>query len=317
MSRRGLLTLTVLLGVAFASAYAKDDPNLQRLRTQLAQLEGDPSMGELADGDRLRAHQALDELAAAHSWQREHALYIAERRVATAQFEAQAELAARQLEQLDHEHDRILLEASRLDAARARARADRLAMQNQAREEADQRAQAEQEAQSQAAAGMAETESEQTEVIAAARARAAELARQEAALKAGAPIPAASPALPTHDPRGQSRLLAGTAFGSGQTVLLPGAKTQLRAIVAFVQASPSARVRIEGYTDSQGSADSNLRLSQQRADAVRDALVAAGVRAARIEAVGLGAERPIADNKTAAGRGRNRRVEVIVLRAAR
>lgn len=314
MNRAVLLAL--LLGVSASAVHAKDDLDLQRLRTQLAQLESDPSMGEFADGDRSRAHQALDDLAAARSWQRDHALYIAERRVATAQFEAQAELGAQQLQQLDREHDRILLEASRLDAARARARADRLVMQNQAREEAEQRAQIERDAQAQVEAGIAQTESEQTEVIAAARARAAELARQEAALKAGAPIATATPA-PVHDARGQSRLLAGTAFGSGQAVLLPGAKAQLRALVAFVQASPSALIRIEGYTDSQGSADTNLKLSQQRAEAVRVALVAAGVKAARIDAVGLGAERPIADNKTADGRARNRRVEVIVLRPTR
>lgn len=306
-----LAGMLVLLFLCVPVAAGRDDPDLQRLAAQLTQLEADPLLGTLADGERVRAHQALTELAQAHSWQREHLLYLAERRVATAQFAAEAELAGHRLDQLDREHDRILLAASRRDAERARADADRLELQNQAREEAAQRAQAEQQAQAQVAAGIAEDESEQTQVLAGAHAREAELARQEAALRSGMPATAAGSA---HDLRGTSMTLPGTAFAAGRASLRAQSRKQLQAIAALVQASPAAKVRIEGHTDNQADAKTNLTLSQQRADAVRMALIAQGVAAARIQAVGLGAEQPVAANTTAAGRARNRRVEVVLLR---
>jgi len=307
--------MAVSLCLCASAMAAKEDPDLQRLSGQLAQLEADPAMGELADGERLRAHQALADLAAAHSWQRQHALYLAERRVKTAQFAAEAELGARQLDQLDREHDHILLAASRRDAERARADAERLQLQNQAREETAQRAEVERQAQEQAAAGIAESESEQSQVLATARAREADLARQEAALRNGmsAPIPATSAA--SRDPRGPSMSVPGAAFATGKASLRADSRARLRAIATFVQASPATRVRIEGHTDSQGNPQTNLMLSKQRADAVRQALIAQGVAASRIQALGLGAEQPVAANTTPAGRARNRRVEVILLRA--
>jgi outer membrane protein OmpA-like peptidoglycan-associated protein len=312
MNRRAWMVL--LLCLCASAVAAKDDPDLQRLAAQLSQLEADPALGSLADGERMRAHQALADLAKTHSWTRDHLLYLAERRVAAAQFAAQAELAAHQLEQLDREHDRILLAASRRDAERARAEADRLELQNQAREEAAQRAEADRQAQAQAAAGIAENESEQTQVLAAARAREVELAQQEAALRNGASAATAGSAMQS-DPRGPSMSVPGSAFAAGKAVLRPDSRKQLHAIAAFAQASPASKVRIEGHTDNQSDARTNLALSQQRADAVRQALIAQGVMASRIQAVGLGAEQPIASNKTAAGRARNRRVEVILLRS--
>lgn len=70
------------------------------------------------------------------------------------------------------------------------------------------------------------------------------------------------------------------------------------------------RVRVEGHTDSQGSAKHNEDLSMRRAQTVREVLVGRGVQPAQITALGMGETRPIADNKTAAGRAQNRRVEL-------
>jgi outer membrane protein OmpA-like peptidoglycan-associated protein len=72
------------------------------------------------------------------------------------------------------------------------------------------------------------------------------------------------------------------------------------------------KLQLEGHTDAVGSDDYNLKLSQQRADAVRDFLVEQGVSLANISAVGLGKDSPVASNDSAAGRQQNRRVELVV-----
>ena len=78
--------------------------------------------------------------------------------------------------------------------------------------------------------------------------------------------------------------------------------------VNFLKAVPSATGVIEGHTDSSGSETYNQRLSEERAKAVRDYIVAAGIDPARLEARGLGESQPVADNATAEGRAQNRRV---------
>lgn len=80
-------------------------------------------------------------------------------------------------------------------------------------------------------------------------------------------------------------------------------------IVAALKEYPKMEIRIEGHTDSTGSAVHNLQLSKARADSCRNYLVRAGIAESRISSVGLGATQPIADNRTAAGRAANRRTE--------
>lgn len=79
---------------------------------------------------------------------------------------------------------------------------------------------------------------------------------------------------------------------------------------AILKKYPEDVLTVKGYTDSTGSAKINAPLSQRRADAVRTQLVAAGVPAASISTVGMGDAAPVGDNKTAAGRAMNRRVEI-------
>jgi outer membrane protein OmpA-like peptidoglycan-associated protein len=84
-------------------------------------------------------------------------------------------------------------------------------------------------------------------------------------------------------------------------------------LAAILKAYPSARVRLEGHTDNTGDAAENMGLSRERADAVKAALTARGVDAARIEAAGFGQERPVASNATEDGRAQNRRLELVVV----
>jgi outer membrane protein OmpA-like peptidoglycan-associated protein len=101
-------------------------------------------------------------------------------------------------------------------------------------------------------------------------------------------------------------------FDVGQATIMPDAITEITRLAQFLQENPDRAVRVEGYTDSAGSIETNLVLSQRRAEAVANALVAAGVDPARIVPVGYGPDFPIATNDTAAGRQENRRVEVVI-----
>jgi OOP family OmpA-OmpF porin len=97
-------------------------------------------------------------------------------------------------------------------------------------------------------------------------------------------------------------------FASGKADIQGDATTEIQKVADFMRKYPNVNVTIEGHTDSRGNAAVNKSLSQKRADAVKAELVKLGVDAARLTAVGYGAERPIADNKTEAGRAQNRRV---------
>jgi outer membrane protein OmpA-like peptidoglycan-associated protein len=84
----------------------------------------------------------------------------------------------------------------------------------------------------------------------------------------------------------------------------------LNQILEALQANEARAVMIEGHTDSDGSDDANLDLSQRRAQSVVDWLVERGVGAGRLTPMGRGETKPIADNETSAGKAANRRVEV-------
>jgi len=104
-------------------------------------------------------------------------------------------------------------------------------------------------------------------------------------------------------------------FERDRATLRATARDRLTPVADALRATGETAV-IAGYTDSRGSDEYNRDLSQRRADAVRDALVAAGVAAARITTQGLGESQPVASNDTDEGRAKNRRVDVILLDAA-
>lgn len=87
----------------------------------------------------------------------------------------------------------------------------------------------------------------------------------------------------------------------------------IKVIAEFLMASPAIKIGLEGHTDNLGNVELNKSLSTQRATQIRDLLVAYGVAFERIQVSGFGGTRPVADNKTDAGRTLNRRVELVVL----
>jgi outer membrane protein OmpA-like peptidoglycan-associated protein len=101
-------------------------------------------------------------------------------------------------------------------------------------------------------------------------------------------------------------------FDAGKASLQPSAMTAIDRLAQLLSVYPERSVRIEGHTDSVGDDATNQQLSERRALAVRDALLARGVDASRIEAAGYGATRPIADNRTEGGRQKNRRIEIVL-----
>jgi outer membrane protein OmpA-like peptidoglycan-associated protein len=111
--------------------------------------------------------------------------------------------------------------------------------------------------------------------------------------------------------RGMVMTLSDVLFDTGQATLKPGADRALNRLAQFLKDSPGTHLVIEGHTDSVGTDDYNLALSQRRAQAVADALSSRGVEASRAEAKGLGKAYPVASNDTQAGRQQNRRVEII------
>ena len=107
-----------------------------------------------------------------------------------------------------------------------------------------------------------------------------------------------------------SMVLRNVTFRVNSAILLPAAKTDLDKVAITMQGLPNSRWQISGYTSNVGAAALNLRLSQQRADAVNTYLVSKGVPAASLTTAGFGAQNPIANNRTAAGRRQNMRVEI-------
>ena len=119
--------------------------------------------------------------------------------------------------------------------------------------------------------------------------------------------------LQTHDSaRGLIVSMPDVLFDFNKYTLKPEARERLARVSGIVLAYPDLKLQIEGYTDAIGSDEYNQTLSEKRAEAVRDYLVSSGVSLNNVAAQGMGKADPVADNRTAAGRKLNRRVEMIV-----
>ena len=129
---------------------------------------------------------------------------------------------------------------------------------------------------------------------------------------APAPAPAPTPA-PEPAPEVQSvRVELDVKFDFDRDTIRPEFRQDIQSLAEFMRTYPSVTTTVEGHTDSVGSDAYNKNLSERRANSVRQALIAEGVESSRVNAVGHGEARPIADNSTDDGRAMNRRVEAEV-----
>ena len=179
--------LVAVLLVAPARAQ-ESDAVVAQLNQQLVALDANPDTATLAAYERLQARQALETLANARSSQYDVARYVAERRVQVAEVAARTEAMHRQIDRLERTRSELIVEASRRDAAEARAEAERLRIQARIQAEEAQRLRATAEAETQARLKAEEVILDvggaEARKLREARKRAADLARQEAELMA-------------------------------------------------------------------------------------------------------------------------------------
>lgn len=286
---RHSLALAAALALAACQTTPPVNNELVAARDALTQAQAGPG-ARAASVELERAQQALQraELAWAKNRDNEETqqlAYIARRRTDIAMAVAAQASADERLQQAGAERERARLDA-RTREAEAATQAARAAQANAQSAQANA-----QSAQSQADAAQRQTQLE--------RERVAALERDLQSLRAR----------PTQ--RGLVVTLGDVLFATGRAELQPGAQRSVQQLAQVLQQYPERRVLVEGFTDSQGSDQMNLELSQRRADAFRQALLQAGVDDARIEVRAHGEALPVADNGTAAGRQQNRRVEVL------
>lgn len=316
--------LILVLALTACSSAPKKDLALEQVRNQLEELKANPDLAgyaPLALGEAERALRTAEN-ASGNETYRNHLLYMADRRIQIARAVAQREQLESELAALADERSRLLVRSSQLQAQNARLEAERARMMSQATAEDAERARrlAEEsrlrEEQSARAAEQAQQEAEQAKALAQTSARAADLARQEAEL-ASEQAQSLRRQLENLQLRqtesGVVVTLGDVLFETGQAELRTDARSSLIEVVDLLQSEPEKKIRIEGHTDSVGSAEANLRLSERRAGSVLETLVSLGVDRSRVTTVGMGEDFPIATNDTEEGRSRNRRVDVILL----
>ena len=315
----------VLVGILVLSVPAlaaqKRDLDFERLNGQWT----DPVRGvssqdrELAPALANEVEQTFSEwLAAKNKAERAQFAQLVELKIAI--FHAGVALAKeeKRLSALSLELRDLQVEQARLEAQAAQLQADRMALQNVLQQEANERAlrdaEERQRLQEQEAEN-ARQEAQLSRELASAQAREAELARKEAELR-GDQVEtlrrqiAGMRELTTT--RGKALILGDAFFSSGQGQLSANGKKGLDSVLRFLDKYPALPVSIEGHSDSRGSESTNQKISQKRAEDVRNTLISLGAAADRLSARGFGEAQPIASNDTDSGRARNRRVEIVI-----
>jgi len=243
---------------------------------------------------------------------------LAQERAASAEREANAKAeeakarAAADVEmqrRAQAEMDRQRAEADRLAAERAKREAEESALNAERRKAEAEEARATALAQQQTA----QLEAERARLATDEANRARQQAEDEKAELRSQLLQQLNLILETRDTaRGLIVNMSDVLFDTAKYTLRPGAREKLAKVSGIVLSHPGLKLAVEGHTDSVGGDEFNQHLSEQRAESVRDYLVAQGIPSAAITAKGFGKTLPVASNETAAGRQQNRRVELVV-----
>jgi len=291
--------LIVAGGCASSAQQRAARSQLERAQVAYQQAEADPNVQMYAQGRLADAQKTLREAEQAkHSDERLHLSYLAEKKALLASVTGATGKTEQNMEQLRRETSDVLLQKRDRELKAARTESD-----TKAREAEQWRRLAEARAKDDEAKARATrpTDDAEAKALAAEQAKAAALANELASLKA------------QHTDRGLVLTVGDVLFAPGRAEVGPGAQRSIDKLAEFLRTYSKRNVLIEGHTDNLGNEDFNVKLSQQRADAVRDLLIARGVSPQRIRTKGYGPKFPVVDNDSAAGRQQNRRVEVLVL----
>lgn len=328
----GLMTLGVFLAAGCANPQqqkmAKD--RLELARTAYLEAKTNRNVEAFAPLPFAEAGKALQTAEQAkNAEEMEQLAYIAEKRSKIAVAVAEGRMAERNTDRLSRETADMIAQKRTQEARIAQKEAENsklLAMAEgeraeKAKKEAEQARLAAQAESERAARAKAEAEARTRE--AEIRAREVEQARALAAAEAAKAAEAKAEAdrlmkelsdlKARQTERGIVLTIGDVLFATGKSDLSPNALRSVDKLADFLRKYPNRNVLIEGHTDSVGSDEFNLTLSQKRADSVKETLTSKAIDDGRITTKGYGKKYPVASNDTAAGKQQNRRVEVIIL----
>jgi outer membrane protein OmpA-like peptidoglycan-associated protein len=320
---------------------------MERAKKAYTEAKANPNVEAYAPVQLQEAGKALQEAEKAEKAEETDNMlqlgYLAERKTQFAVTTTEGKVAERDIDKLNVEKARMIAMKQTLEATIAQREAERAKSESErSKMEAGKAAREAEIAQREAErakieterlkmeAGKALTEAEQARAAAAveaAQAAQAKLEAEQARLAAQAEAEKAARAKADADQlmkelselkaqqteRGIVLTIGDVLFATGKANLSPNANKSVAKLAEFLKKYPTRNVLIEGHTDSVGSDDFNLALSQQRANSVKAKLVADAVDAARITTVGYGKKYPVASNDTKAGKAQNRRVDLIIL----
>ncbi|MBV9404203.1 MAG: OmpA family protein [Acidobacteriaceae bacterium] len=301
-NKKSPLELYEAMNAVQIAQYARADQNAgdtyQKAQSLLTQAEDYQARKEWRPAI-MTAKEATQQAEDARtiSLRRQQQMALDEERREAAARQAAAQQAATQAEQEAAE------EARKKQQAEEQARLE--AQQRQAAEQAKQEADA--------ARAQASAEAQKAQQAAAEADRLRQQAEMEKNQLREQLLQQFNAILPTREtPRGLVVNMQDVLFDTGKYTLRNPAKLALARISGIVGSHPGLNLQIEGYTDSTGTAEFNQKLSEQRANAVRDFLMQQGVNTQNMTALGYGENYPVASNDTSAGRQLNRRVELVV-----
>lgn len=335
MKNNAIKPLAILVAALLAGCSSLPERNslLEQARSDYASAQASPQVTSLAAGELKQAGDSLGRANEA-SIKREdsatvdHLAYVAKQHVAIARETARQKDAELMVANAAAERDRVRLDARTREADSAQRAAEysqRQAQASQRSAEAAQRRSESSRLQSEASQRQSEASQRQSE----ASQRQAAMERQAAT---DAQMGEQAARQRTLDAESRSRLLEAqllelqarktdrgmvvtlgdVLFDTNRAQLKTGGVRNVERLADFVRQYPQRNVMIEGFTDSTGSESRNQELSDERAGAVRTALLGMGIGTERITSRGYGDAYPVAGNETAAGRQMNRRVEIVV-----